>query len=275
MASYTSWLGLLANPYRLATLLLGIAACLFTLATIPPSSVAYLIRVDSSNNGDAVALTTWFANRGYCTSNVNTNNVLSPIHSSVHCSSVTPGYDVMTALAQDGTTMVILPESPVLSIFLTRPPVVLHPIAIALSLLSMAAHQVILRRPTAIVYAISMGGSLLAFLISGISLIFEYSFESYIEDGYPAKDTTFTTTLGPMAYAIRLAFVFQLAACVVGFYTCIGGKYHCDRSIRLEDEELAVEVNTAMYNEGAEQVEAHMRGIEKGHGFPLDVKYPL
>ncbi|KAJ8122820.1 hypothetical protein ONZ43_g1081 [Nemania bipapillata] len=121
---------------------------------------------------------------------------------------------------------------------LTQGPAVLNPTAIALCLISMAAQQAIIRRPLAITYLISMGSSLLALVISGIALIFEQSFQSYVEGGRSATGTTFTTTDGPLAYAVTLALGFQLAACVVGFYTCIGGKYQCEGGIRLEDVNL-------------------------------------
>jgi hypothetical protein len=170
---------------------------------------------------------------------------------------------VTTALAQDGTTKVNVPEALVMSMFLTRPPVILHPIAIALSLIGMAAYQVILCRPRAILYVFSMGGSLLAFLISGVSLVMEASLEAYIKSGFPAKNTTFTTTLGPVAYAIKLAFVFQLAACVVGFYTCIGGKHHCEESIRLDEEDLIV------YHGAPQDFAEYARQTEKKHDYSI------
>ncbi|KAI1121408.1 hypothetical protein F5Y10DRAFT_256423 [Nemania abortiva] len=229
------WLGLLANPYQLATLLLGIATCLLTLTTIPPSSVIYLIRADyNSNNGDAVASTAWFGNLGFCTGDVD-NNSWNDGHSHIQCSGAIFGYDVGNPLQQDGATIVSFPEASTISIILTRGPIVLNPIAIALCLVGMAAQQAILRKPQALAFAISMGSSFLALVVSGIAFIFEQALQSYIAAGRPKTGTIFTTTDGPLVKVIWLALSFQLAACVVGFYTCIGGKYECEGGIRLED----------------------------------------
>ncbi|KAI8631213.1 hypothetical protein F5Y19DRAFT_473611 [Xylariaceae sp. FL1651] len=241
MASCFSWLGLLSNlsPYRLASLFMGFAACLLTLTMVPPSSVVYLIRADySSNNADAIPSTTWFGTLGYCLANGN-DNILSSRHSSVECSAATLGYDVAAALTQEGNLMVAIPETPLLSIFMTRPPIVLNPIAIALCLLSIMAYQIIPLRPKGITYSVAMGGSLVALFVSSIAFIFEIGFVSYIEERHPVEGAQFTTRYGPVAHAIILSFVSQLAACVVGFYSCIGGKYHCEGGIQLEDGRMS------------------------------------
>ncbi|KAJ8130614.1 hypothetical protein O1611_g3009 [Lasiodiplodia mahajangana] len=211
MASRPSWLGLLANPYQLSTLLLGLATCLLTVTTISPSSVAYLVRADyTSNNGD-VASTAWFGNLGYCTADAN-GDASSDDYSTIQCSGAMFGYNVEEILQQDETAMVSFPEASTISIMLTRGPIVLNPIAIALCLVGMAAQQAILRRPQAMAFAISMGSSFLALVVSGIAFIFEQSLQSYIAAGRPATGTTFTTTNGPVVNAIWLALGFQLSA---------------------------------------------------------------
>ncbi|KAI0112543.1 hypothetical protein GGR51DRAFT_45045 [Nemania sp. FL0031] len=230
-----SWLGLLANPYQLATLLLGLAACLLTVTTISPSSVTYLVRADYTSNNGNVASTAWFGNQGYCTADAN-NDAFSNEYSNIQCSGAVFGYDVEKILQQDGTTTVSFPEASTISLMLTRGPIVLNPIAIAFCLVSIAAQQAILRRPQAIAFAISMGSCFIALVVSGIAFIFEQSLQSYIAAGRPATGITFTTTNGPLVNAIWLALAFQLSACVVGFYTCIGGKYECEGGIRLEDD---------------------------------------
>ncbi|KAI0483805.1 hypothetical protein F4859DRAFT_474209 [Xylaria cf. heliscus] len=223
---------LLANPYQLATILLGVATCLLTLTAIPPSSVIYLIRADySSNNGNAVTQTAWFGTMGYCTTNA--NNDIVP---NIQCSRTLVGYDIKKVLEKTGAKLNEVPELATSSVSLTRGSAVLNPIAIALCLLSIAAFQAIIRRPRGLTYAIAMGGSMLALLISGIAFIFEYSLLPFIAGGYLTTDVDFTTTGGPLAHAIVLSLGFQLAACVVGFYTCIGGKYECEGGIRLEEE---------------------------------------
>ncbi|KAI0450840.1 hypothetical protein F5B21DRAFT_507823 [Xylaria acuta] len=224
-------IGLLANPYQIATVLLGIAACLLTLTTIPPSSAIYLIRADySSSGGNTVTQTAWFGTLGYCTTDTNND-----IHSNIKCTGTIVGYDMTKALERIGARAIAIPEASTSSISMTRGSVVLNPIAIALCLLSIAAFQAIPRRPKGVTYAVAMAGSMLALLISGIAFIFEYSFIPFIAGGYLATDANLTTTSGPLAQAIILALVFQLAACVVGFYTCIGGKYDCEGGIWLEN----------------------------------------
>ncbi|KAI0183595.1 hypothetical protein EV127DRAFT_446579 [Xylaria flabelliformis] len=225
----------LTNPYQLVTLLLGVAACLLTLTTLPPSSVIYLIRADYRSNGDAAATqTAWLGTLGYCATDAS-NEIL---HSSnIKCSGAVVGYDMTKALEQIGGEVGIIPEASISSISLTKGSVVLNPIAIALCLLSIAAFQAIRCRPKGLIYAVAMGCNMLALLISGIAFIFEYSLIPFIAGGFLAADATLTTTSGPLIYAIVLALGLQLAACVVGFYTCIGGKYDCEGGIRLEEVE--------------------------------------
>ncbi|KAI0553264.1 hypothetical protein F4679DRAFT_600204 [Xylaria curta] len=228
MASYPL-IGVLTNPYQLVTLLLGVASCLLTLTTLPPSSVIYLIRADYRSHGDnAATQTAWLGTLGYCATDAS-NEIL---HSNnIKCSGTVVGYDMTKALEQVHT----IPEVSISSISLTKGSVVLNPIAIALCLLSIAAFQAIRCRPKGLIYAIAMGGNILALLISGIAFIFEYSLITFIAGGYLAADATLITTSGPLVYATVLALGFQLAACVVGFYTCIGGKYDCEGGIRLEE----------------------------------------
>ncbi|KAI0534309.1 hypothetical protein GGR58DRAFT_483192 [Xylaria digitata] len=230
--------GLLTNPYQLATLLLGIAFCFLAATTIPPSSTIYLIRADYGiNDRDGITSTAWFNSLGYCKADSN-NDVLTHTLSDIRCSHPVIGYNAEAAIEQDGTTMVSLSHAPTLSILLTRGLYVLILVAYALCLVGMAAHQAILRRPTAMRYAVSVGSSLLALLSSGIAFLFENSLRSYIASGVPTTaGVTFKTSNGPLVYAFMLALLFQLAACTVGFYSCIGGKYQCEGGIRLEDEE--------------------------------------
>ncbi|KAI1757943.1 hypothetical protein F4782DRAFT_4302 [Xylaria castorea] len=232
MVSYPL-IGVLTNPYQLVTLLLGISACLLTLTTLPPSSVIFLIRADyRSNSGNAATQTAWFGTLGYCATDAS-NDML---HSKIKCSDTIVGYDMKKVLEQMGGEVNTVPEASTSSISLTRGSVVLNPIAIALCLLSIAAFQAILRRPKGAIYAVAMGGNMLALLVSGIAFIFEYSLIPFVAGSYLATDATLTTTSGPLAQAIILALGFQLAACVVGFYTCIGGKYDCEGGIQLEEE---------------------------------------
>ncbi|KAI0401137.1 hypothetical protein F4802DRAFT_601411 [Xylaria palmicola] len=239
MSSHSSWLGLLASPCQLATLFLGIATCLLTLTTIPPSSSIYLARADySPDNGSPVAWTAWFGNLGYCTADAY-NDGLNHRHPKVHCSGMLMGYNVKDTLEQTGATIASIPEAPALSSLLTTGALVLNPIAIVLCLLSMAAFQAILRRPKGITYACAMASSITALLASGVAFILQHAFPSFVADGHrTAPDAAaLTVTRGPLVRAIMLALVLQLAACVLGFYTCIGGKYQCEGGIRLEDVE--------------------------------------
>ncbi|KAI8943990.1 hypothetical protein F4801DRAFT_595288 [Xylaria longipes] len=253
-------IGLLANPYRLATLFLGIAACLLALTIIPPSSVIYLIRADYSSNGEnAVTQTAWFGTLGYCTTDAN-NDML---HSSIRCSDMVVGYDVKKALEQIGAEAIAVPEASSSLISLTTGSVVLKPIAIALCLLGVAAFQAIIRRPRGVTFAVAMGGSMLALLTSSIAFIFEYSLTLFIAGGYLATDATLTTTSGPLGQATVLALVFQLAACVIGFYTCIGGKYNCEGGIRLEEEESGLISQSTIRSEGTCRSRHRLRGLSR------------
>ncbi|KAJ2984836.1 hypothetical protein NUW58_g5850 [Xylaria curta] len=234
MASYTSWLGLLANPHQLATLLLGIAATLLIVTMVPPSSVIYLIRADlRSHNGD-VAWTSWFGDLGYCTADASNN----ALNTGLKCTGTIIGYDIKKAFEPAGAEIVPIPGVSAMSISMTKGSVVLNPVATILCLFSMVAFQAILRRPKGATYAVAMGSSLLALLVSGIAFSFEQSLLSLITSTYFATDAVFETSNGPLAYAMLCALVFQLAACVAGFYSCIGGKYDCEGGIRLGDKEV-------------------------------------
>lgn len=118
----------------------------------------------------------------------------------------------------------------------------LHPVATVLSLLSMAAHQSILRRPRAKAYALAMGSGLLGLLVTCVAFIFEHSLLAYVAavtrlaTADAATAARFSATDGPLADVVMGIMALQLAACVVGFYTCIGGKYRCEGDIRLEDD---------------------------------------
>lgn len=176
----------------------------------------------------------------------------------MRCSGPVFGYDIESILAQDQTKSTpssTSQESSTISLVLTRGPAVLHPIATGLSLLNMAAHQSILRRPRARAYAAAMGTGLLALLVTCVAFIFEHSLLAYVEsvsrlamaaETDPSTTTTtttgigtFSTTDGPLAGITVWTLAIQLAACVVGFYTCIGGKYRCEGGIRLEDSDDA------------------------------------
>ncbi|GAP88372.1 hypothetical protein SAMD00023353_2900410 [Rosellinia necatrix] len=249
-----SRLEFLASPYQLATLLLAIAACLFTVTTLPPSSTVYLIRADY-NRGDATTLTAWFSPLGYCTSE-SSNEVLRHGRSDViRCTGAVIGYDVERALERDGgnggdgSGAAAASSASALSTMLTAGPAVMSPVVVALCLVGVAAYQAILRRPSGARFAVSMGASFLALLVAGVAFVFEHSLQSYIASGIPpspspspspAAAATFTTAYGPLSYAAALALLAQLAACVVGFYACIGGKYQCEGAIQLgggEEEE--------------------------------------
>ena len=141
------------------------------------------------------------------------------------------------ALEQDGTTIVPIPEASVFSAFLTRGAAILNILAIALCHVGMVAHQLLITRATPMRYAVSLGGSLLALLLSGVTCIFVHSLSAYIASGDPATGAAFTTTSGPLVYTTTLSLLCQLAACVVGFYSCIGGKYRCEGGIVLRDGE--------------------------------------
>ncbi|KAI0193112.1 hypothetical protein F4808DRAFT_361791 [Astrocystis sublimbata] len=225
---------LLANPYQLATILLGISAFLTILTTIPPSTLIYLVRADyTTNGGDSVTQTAWFGPLGYCASS-DGNGVA---HSDVQCSGAMLGYNVKEVLGLLGADESAVPEALAASKSLTAGSAVLNPVIIASSLIGLAGFQGILHRHAAFAYAIAMGGSMLALLTSGIAFMFEYSLKSFVVGGFHTTNTTATTSSGPLSQAIVWALVFQLAACTVGFYACIGGKYDCEGGIRLEDEE--------------------------------------
>ncbi|KAK5626000.1 hypothetical protein RRF57_001716 [Xylaria bambusicola] len=231
------WLKRLTNPHELAFILLIISACFSWVNTLPPSSNVYLLRADfSTDSGNATSSTTWFSSLGYCTTTINSGD-LARTHPITQCSYTFTGYNVQEALEQDGRTIVSVPEASILSAFLTRGLFLLNVLAIAFCFVSMMVHQLLLTRPTAMGYAVSLGSSLLAVFFSGIICIFEHSLVSYISNGDAATDATFTITSGPLVYTITLAFLWQLAASIVGFYSCIGGKYRCEGDIRLGDEE--------------------------------------
>ncbi|KAI0417810.1 hypothetical protein F5X98DRAFT_339658 [Xylaria grammica] len=229
-------LGFLTNPNDLATIFLAITVCFLTVTIIPSSSVLYFIRADySSNNGDGMTSTAWFSGLGYCKTDPD-YGALTHARPNAECFGAI-GYNVEIGLEQDGMLLVSVPHASTLSMFLTKGIFVLSMIAIALCMASIAAHQSIFRGPTAMKYLVSVGGSLLALLTSGVTFLFAHSLESYIASGIPTTDATFTTTYGPFVYAVLLALLFQVAGCTVGFYSCIGGKYRCEGNIRLGDEE--------------------------------------
>ncbi|KAI1420342.1 hypothetical protein F5Y12DRAFT_773650 [Xylaria sp. FL1777] len=229
-------LGFLANPYQLATLLLAIAVCLLTVVTVPPSATIYLLRADYTRKSrDAVTSAAWFSSLGYCTADTN-NDHLNLTLSTIYCSKSFIGYDVERALQQDGTTTVSLPDT-TLSKFLSAGLVVLNTFAIVLCLVATAAQQALLRKPTAKAYLVSMTSSSLALLFSGVAFIFQDALGTYIANPSPVTYATFTTTNGPLVYILVSALLFQMAGCVVSFYSCIGGKYRCERAILLEDKE--------------------------------------
>lgn len=287
-----SWLQLFTNPHRLAALLLSIATCLLTLTTLPPSSVIYLIRADYSlDTNDAITSTTWFGNFGYCTSDA-IDEILSYKHSDIKCSdALIHGYSVESALPQDGTRAPSALEGPpaLLSTILTRGAGVLNPLAIALCLVGVAAYRSILRRPGGWwKYAAAMGASFLGLLLSGVAFVFEHALQAYIAGGsssspatsdaataaaftttFTTTRTTTTTTTGPVYHAVVASLLVQLAASVVGFYSCIGGKYQCEGGRRLEDEESSGTTMTMKMTMTTETPEQGVIGLDSS---PLDEK---
>ncbi|KAI0517967.1 hypothetical protein F5B22DRAFT_86131 [Xylaria bambusicola] len=230
------WRKLLTNPHVLASFLLAISICFSMVSIIPILSKLYLLRADFSTDGEnATSSTVWFGSMGYCTTTIN-NGDLAYTHPITKCSYTITGYNAQEALEQDGRTIISVPQASILSTFLTHGLYVLNALAPVLCCVSMVTHEVLRMRPTAMRYAVALGSSLLALLFSGIMCIFEHSLASYISNGDAATNTTFTTTRGPLVYTITMAFLWQLAASIVGFYSCIGGKYRCEGGIRLGDE---------------------------------------
>lgn len=91
-------------------------------------------------------------------------------------------------------------------------------------LLSISAYRSILRRPRGAKYAVSMGASFFAFLLCGVGFVFEHSLQAYV-----SIDANAIVSTGPAYHAVVASLLVQLAASVVGFYSCIGGKYVCER----------------------------------------------
>ncbi|KAI1116540.1 hypothetical protein F5Y14DRAFT_407107 [Nemania sp. NC0429] len=251
MVSCPSWLRSLASPHHLVALLLLCATNLLIVTSLPPSSAIYLVRTDAANHsGDAAAPSTvWFSNTGYCTTTDDAS-------SDIQCSGVVFGYDVESVLGRNSSTSGSASrsgagpsssESSTMSRVLTRGPAVLRPLATALSIVGVAAQRSILRRPRVATYVVAMGTGLLALLVTCVAFIFEHSLLTYIaavgrlatidRDATTTTTTTFSAADGPLANVMAWVLGLQLAACVVGFYTCIGGKYQCEGGIRLEEED--------------------------------------
>ncbi|KAI0164090.1 hypothetical protein GGR57DRAFT_452292 [Xylariaceae sp. FL1272] len=159
----------------------------------------------------------------------------------VKCATLSIGIDT-NALAKEGTLpdwLVGAGRSSIVASGMTRSPAIMNPLAIILCLISIFAYRAIPRRPTGAMYVAAMGASLTALLILILSLTGELLFAAYLNDfGNYGKtgDSEFASSLGPVAYAIMLAGLCQAAACVVGFYTCIGGQYECDGWVPFEEE---------------------------------------
>ncbi|KAI1268194.1 hypothetical protein F5Y18DRAFT_424525 [Xylariaceae sp. FL1019] len=241
MVSITHYLGLQVNPHQLAIVLLCSTACLLTLTTFPTSSFSYLIRTDYRAEGAGTVSTTWLGNFGYCVATAFIDSKLDFAEDPVKCSMLSIGIDT-NALTNEGT----LPEwlvgagrSSIVASGMTRSPAIMNPLAIILCLISIFAYRAIPSRPTGTMYVAAMGASLTALLLLILSLTGELLFAAYLNDfGNYGKtgDSEFTSSLGPAAYAIMLAALAQAGACVVGFYTCIGGKYEREGWVRFEEE---------------------------------------
>ncbi|KAI1366440.1 hypothetical protein F5Y08DRAFT_301168 [Xylaria arbuscula] len=242
------WLKHMANPHMIATVLLIVAVCLSTVGTYSPSSNIYILRADSSTErGDATA---WFGGLGYCTTYINPGDI-TYTHHNAQCTFSLTGYNVQEALTseQDGTSIISIPDASGLSITLTRGIAMLNMVAIAFCYISATAHQLLTTRATGIRFAVSLGGSLLALLFSGIACMFVHALSAYIATGDVASGTTFTTTSGPLVYTTTFTVLCQLAASVVGFYSCIGGKYRCEGGIVLGDESFDAKSRQSSFDE--------------------------
>ncbi|KAI1817279.1 hypothetical protein GGS20DRAFT_59472 [Poronia punctata] len=241
MACCAKRLGLLADPHRIAILLLGITILLLTLTIVGPSSSAYLIRLDSiSQDGASTPFTTWFSSRGYCTASGN-NNSLSSENRDIQCHAATFGYDIATALTrQDGTVMVEIADADIWSGILTKPLAILSTVTIALCLISVAAHRQILHKPRPVLFGVALVACVLGNVTSGVTLGFELLFETLVAEGVAAPGTTANTTAGPLSYAVKFACVTQLLACAVSFYTCIGGRFRCEEYARRGNAEMVL-----------------------------------
>ncbi|KAI1824271.1 hypothetical protein F4861DRAFT_270906 [Xylaria intraflava] len=231
MAFRLSSLGLPTSPYQLVTLFLGIAYLLHAVTFFPPSSLVYMVRADFSDDSNVVTSTAWLSTVGHCIADAN-KGVSRSGRSFSQCSYTIPGYNIAEFLEQRGVTTRLTPGS---SFLKTQPLAILNAITMTLGLLSIMAYQLIWRYRTRYqrrthwgMYIFSLGSTLLAFLVSVITFAHEDGFLYYIVHSYPTETATYTATYGPAAYAVMWALPFELIACAVGFYTCIGGKYECE-----------------------------------------------
>ncbi|KAI0391738.1 hypothetical protein F5Y17DRAFT_393910 [Xylariaceae sp. FL0594] len=162
------------------------------------------------------------------------------------------------------TKTVHIPDADIWSPILTRPPLVLSSAIILLCLASLVSHRLILscssattgniKKPKASQFAVALVSSVAANILSSVALGFELLLETILASGSLAppnpngggvlgmgmmlKDvgsgsggggaSSYTVTVGPLGYAVKIACVVQLVACAVTFYTCIGGKYRCE-----------------------------------------------
>ncbi|KAI0429046.1 hypothetical protein F5Y09DRAFT_311320 [Xylaria sp. FL1042] len=232
------WLDLFNNPHRLATALLGVSVCFLSLHMLPPSSATYFWRVEYIRNStDAVTSTIWFSSLGYCKSHAN-NNALNHSLSTTQCSGTMFGYDIKSALELDGMDISLAGEENWYKVF-TMGFITLNTVSIALSLMSVAAHQSVLRKPTMQAYTSYMMCSIAAMLYAFMASFCKLTSLPYIMRAYPPAGVTFTTAEGPVHWLWAAAVCLQTLACTVGFYGYIGGKYKCEGYNRLEDEEAS------------------------------------
>ncbi|KAI1356026.1 hypothetical protein F5Y01DRAFT_310213 [Xylaria sp. FL0043] len=231
------WLDLFNNPHRLATLLLGIAICLSSLHTLPPSSATYFLRAEYTRNStNAVASTIWFSSLGYCKSQAN-NDALNHRPSTTQCSNTMFGYHIRDALDLDGMDISLTDEKDNRYEVFTMGFIFTNTMAIILSLVGVAAHQSVLRKPTVVAYTTYMASCVAAMISTFVALFFKLAATPYIMLAYPPAGVTFMAVEGPINVLWVTALIFQILASTVGFYSYIGGQLKCEAYKRGVDEE--------------------------------------
>ncbi|KAI1501382.1 hypothetical protein F5X99DRAFT_204499 [Biscogniauxia marginata] len=224
---------------HIAPLLLGAAACLLTITLMPPTPLVYLLKAEYGTSGlEDTPATVWFGTFGYCVTSANL--VPNSFLWRAQCSQSQIGYDTTDLLQRVGdalssSTTDSDATSP--SLFMTLPISLLRPVALALCILTLLAYPIIYFRPKASSYLIVLVMSLVTLLISTVPFIMEFNFAARIRRGGDVGSVPDSTSYGPAAYASIWAFVWQLSACGVLFYSSIGGEQRYEGGDELTEEE--------------------------------------
>ncbi|KAI1636830.1 hypothetical protein F4809DRAFT_641077 [Biscogniauxia mediterranea] len=211
---------------HIAPVLLGAAACLLAVTLTPPTPLVYSLKAEygTSSLVDTPA-TVWFGTFGYCVESAKAVSDSSLWRA--QCSQSQMGYDTTDLLNREGDALTspAAQSGPTsLSLFMTLPIGILRPVSLALCVLTLLAYPIIYFRPKASSYLLVLIMSLVTLLVSTVPFIMEFNFASRIRRGGDIGSVPDSASFGPGAYASIWAFIWQLSACGLLFYSSIGGE---------------------------------------------------